>query len=83
MGWVAAYNVYWRPHAVWGWKFLGQVAANDSPEIRVEHADLGDGEFDFAVTSVSADGAESPFHSSLDPDADPFGGWYVVWVAAE
>jgi hypothetical protein len=78
---IASYYVYWRPHPGGGWCLAGQVAADSSPRLRIEHDDLGNGAFDFAVTSIDAMGNESPLHSSIDADADPFGGWYLVWEA--
>jgi hypothetical protein len=76
---IAGFYVYWRPHLTEGWCLAGQVPAGSSPRLRIEHADLGNGAFDFAVTSLDSAGNESVFHASTDMDADPFGGWYVIW----
>jgi hypothetical protein len=80
---LASYFVYWRPHLGAGWRFLARVPARDAPEVRVEHDVLGDGVFDFAVMCMDESGNVSPIHSSLDAEADPVGGWYVIWVGSD
>jgi hypothetical protein len=76
---ITGFCVYWRPHLTAGWRLVGQVPAGSSPRLRIGHADLGNGAFDFAVTCLDDSGNESAFHASTDADADPFGGWYVIW----
>ena len=69
------YNVYYRNHGDIDWIWHG-AAASDNPEYRVS---LADGEYDFAVSSVGPDDRESDLHTSLDENAYPAGGWYLIW----
>jgi hypothetical protein len=83
---IASYRIYYRRHVASdltsGWQLLAQVPAVSSPRLRVMHDDLGDGEFDFAVSTVVLSGLESRLHTSLDFSAAPVGGWHVVWIGA-
>jgi hypothetical protein len=80
---VAGYKVYVRHHGSTEWRPCGLVPAGEHPHVELLHADLRDGHFDFAVTTISQAGAESPLHSSLDAETSPFGGWYLVWTRGE
>ena len=51
--------------------------------ITIDHSDLGDGSYDFAVSSISEFGIESDLHTSLDYTAVPIGGWYILWVRSD
>jgi hypothetical protein len=75
------YNVYYRAHGTSTWTSLGTATATATPSYTVTSADLAYGVYDFAVTSVNTSGVESDMHCSLDPNADPTGGWYVDWQA--
>jgi hypothetical protein len=77
---VIRYQIYCREHGTSGWRFLGELPAASHPEYTVEHSQLGDGLFDFAVRDITKDGRASPLHTSLDSNADPVSGWYVLWV---
>jgi hypothetical protein len=76
---LSSYHVYYRVHGAALWILCSTVPATENPECILKHHDFGDGEYDFAVAAVSALGAVSPLHGSLDPTASPFGGWYVIW----
>jgi len=80
---LECYFVYWRPHLGAGWNLLAQVPAGDHPEVRIAHDDLGDGAYDLAVVGMDEGGRMSPVHSSLDAEADPFGGWYLIWAESD
>ena len=56
---VASYQIYCREHGTSYWRFLGEISATSHPEYTVEHSQLGDGLFDFAVRAVT-DGADVP-----------------------
>lgn len=75
------YNVYYSDHGQGNWNLLGSATASATPSYTVTSADLAYGVYDFAVTSVSTSNVESDMHCSLDPNADPTGGWYVDWQA--
>lgn len=75
------YNLYYRLHGESAWTLLGSEPASATPSYTVTTADLDYGTYDLAVTSVDSSGVESDMHSSLDPNADPSGGWYVDWQA--
>ncbi len=74
---VQSYNVLYRVHGGGEWKLAGQALA-ESPAVTLRREDFGNGSFDFAVTAVSAAGAESGMASSLDQSSQP--GWYLSWT---
>jgi hypothetical protein len=76
----AAYRVYYRLHGQQDWKLLKVVPVASAPEYLLHHDQVGDGSFDFAVSTVNAQGEPSTMHSSLDANAEPFGGLYVLWI---
>jgi hypothetical protein len=76
---VVSYNVYYRKHGGASWSLLQTTPATPAPEATLNRSLLGNGSFDFAVTAVNSLGESSPVHSSLDANAFPPGGWYVVW----
>lgn len=75
---VQSYRVLYRVHGAGEWVLAGEVPATDPPAYTLRHADFGNGSFDFAVTAVSAAGAESGMLSSLDQTSQP--GWYLSWT---
>lgn len=79
----SSYRVYWRTHLGGVWHLLAEVPASASPSLLVRHSDLGDGAFDFAVRAINLRNAASRFHTSLDAEADPQGGWYLIWLISE
>ena len=76
---VESYNVYYRDHGDIDWVMLGSTLAVDNPEFTVYHSALDNGEYDFAVSAVGLDDLESALHTSIDRDAYPAGGWYLIW----
>ncbi len=80
---VDSYRIYYREHGTFYWRILGEAPANENPQYTVEHEQLGDGLYDFAVRAVTVSGQVSPLHSSLDSSADPMSGWYVFWVESD
>jgi hypothetical protein len=77
---VTSYQIYYREHGTGDWHFLAEIPASPHPGYAVKHSQLGDGLFDFAVRSVVQDGRASALHTSLDNNADPISGWYVLWA---
>ncbi len=77
---VVRYQVFYRQHGLSAWQLLGEVPPSENPEFTILHDRTGDGFYDFAVRATTADGNESPLLTSLDPDAFPEGGWYLMWV---
>ena len=80
---VATYQIYCREHGTSHWRLLGEVPASRHPEFTVDHERIGNGLFDFAVRAISVAGRVSPLHTSLDSNADPISGWYVLWVGSQ
>jgi hypothetical protein len=80
---VATYQIYGREHGTSYWRLLGEVPASRHPEFTVDHERIGNGLFDFAVRAISVEGKVSPLHTSLDSNADPVSGWYVLWVGSQ
>ncbi len=77
---ITSYNVYYRNHGDTVWVWLNNIEAVVNPRYTVNH--LGNGEYDFAVSTVGTVGTvelESAFHISIDKDAYPAGGWYLIW----
>ena len=80
---VASYRVYYRVHGLGPWSLLAEVAATDTPEYTATGADLEAGKYEFAVSSVGANGMESDYHASVDSDADPPTGWFLTWSPSD
>ena len=76
---VDSYKIIFRVHGTEEWFVLNQISAVPEPEIIVNHADLGNGMFDFGVIAVDSESRESAIHISLDVTADPDTGWYLTW----
>ena len=80
---VIAYKVYYRLHGMADWTLLDLIPAVQNPGYTINYKEFGNGSYDFAVQAVSSDIRQSNLHSSLDFDADPLGGWYVIWIRFE
>ena len=78
-GSVTAYRIYYSAHGTDEWTLLDEVEAVAAPSYEIESGQIPAGEYDFAVTSVDAAGAESEKHSSLEPTEGFPNGWYVDW----
>lgn len=74
---IAQYNVYIRVHDTINWSFLDFVPDSAAPWMEIYHS--YDGKFDFAVSAVDYNGQESTKATSLDENAIPQGGWYLLW----
>lgn len=74
------YNVYYRARGSTTWTFLGEAPDIQDPWYEIWHSDIGDGYWEFAVVAVDVNGNESGYHTSLDQNANPAGGWYLLWV---
>jgi hypothetical protein len=80
---VAVYQIFFREHGTSYWVLLDEIPASPHPEYTIDHERIGDGLFDFAVRAISVEGKASALHSSLDNDADPISGWYVLWLGSQ
>jgi hypothetical protein len=76
---VVSYTIQYRAHGTSAWHTLVTIPATSQPSYTVLHSAMGNGSFDFAVSSIDSTGATSPLHTSLDPSANPSSGWYVTW----
>ena len=83
---IGAFRVYVRERGTRDWTFVSEIETTVEPTFTVSSADAFAGraeaelQFEFGVSSVTRDGEESMIHSSVDFDAQPRGGWYVVWT---
>ena len=77
---VQSYRIFFRGHGSEDWQQLAEIDAVPSPQYTVLHSRLEDGTYDFGVTAVNIEVAESDVHCSLDPTAHPDTGWYVKWM---
>ena len=76
---ILYYSVYIRVHGSSTWTFVDSILPSENPSLTVYHSDFGDGWYEFAVSASTYLGGESRLHSSIDPTARPFGGWYIKW----
>lgn len=74
------YEVFSRPRGTDRWTYLARVGPGRSPKLIVTPETLAYGTYEFAVRTVTRDGALSALHTSLDFDADPLSGWFVTWI---
>ena len=79
---VFSYNLYYRPYSTSAWFLLTEVSAEMHPVFEITNDMLNYGLYEFAVSSVSADGTESALHESTDYTANPITGWYVNWIGS-
>lgn len=75
---TGGYRLYARVRGSDEWALLADYAS--VPRFTVTPATLSYGEYDFAVSSLDADGLESDLHHSFDESASPRP-WYLVWKA--
>ena len=79
---LKSFKIYYRNHIDTEWILLEEISAEDGdlPNFIINHSDLGNGTYDFAVNAIDLNDLESQIHSSLDPTAEPATGWYLVWI---
>lgn len=77
---VTSYKIFYREHNTSKWSLLEEKTDLSDLSYRINHKDLGNGEYDFAVSAVYNNSAESNYHTSLDVTANPNTGWYVLWL---
>ena len=80
---INSYRIYYRNHGENRWKFLDEIANIGNCEYKIMNSVLDYGIYDFAVSSVNKEGAESDLHTSLDTTADPVTGWYINWIGSK
>jgi hypothetical protein len=79
---VTAWRIYSRVHGTAGWTEVDEIPADEGTRYTITRGELGEGDFDLAVSAVDTLGRESAPHSSTDTDAWPVGGWYLRWRPA-
>lgn len=77
---VTSYKIFYREHSTSKWTLLTEKTDLSELSYRINHKDIGNGEYDFAVSAVYNDSVESSYHTSLDNTADPDTGWYILWL---
>ena len=80
---VVQYNVYYRNHGSYYWRFLMETESSGNPECLITDKEIDYGRYDFAVSAVNEQGETSALHSSLDSSANPFSGWYINWIGSK
>ena len=76
---VDYFNLYYRDHNSSYWTLL-ESTESTLAEFTLSYNQIGNGSWDFGVTSVALDGAESDIHSSLDTTALSDTGRYITWT---
>jgi hypothetical protein len=74
----STFIVYVRPHGSSQWNSIAKGLASYS--LVITNGMLSYGSYEFAVSRVSAGGAESDRTTSLDTSAIPNTGWYLDWT---
>ncbi len=77
---VSSYRIYYRPHDTLAYTMIAEVPASSGTSYQLSHAAIGDGQFDFAVAAINGIGLSSDLHESVDWNAAPMGGWYIIWI---
>lgn len=77
---AASYTVFYRSHGTEAWNKLTDIVPADGFQIEVDESLLPRGEWDFGVTSSFNSGDSSAMHTSLEAEAIPSSGWYLVWI---
>lgn len=80
---IDSYRVYYRNHGDKVWILLDEIIAGDEPEYTVYYTDFGNGTYEFAVNAIGENDLESELHRSIDQDAYPEGGWYLIWEKSD
>jgi hypothetical protein len=80
---ISGFSVYIRTHGTEQWRLIGSVSASENPSIALNHADYGNGWYDFAVSVIYGTRGQSEMHSSLDATSRPLGGWFLKWDYSE
>ena len=80
---VVRYNVYYRVHGSYYWRFLMETESSGNPDCLITDNEMDYGRYDFAVSAVNEQGGTSSLHSSLDGTANPFCGWYINWIGSK
>jgi len=77
---VTSYKIFYREHNSSKWNLLTEKTDLSNLSYRIDHKDMGNGEYDFAVSAIYNNSVESNYHSSLDVTANPNTGWYILWL---
>lgn len=80
---VVRYNIYYRNHGSYYWRFLMKIESSGNPECLITDKEIDYGRYDFAVSAINEQGETSALHSSLDSSANPFSGWYINWLGSK
>ena len=77
---VDTYKLLLRVHGTQDWSLLkDNISAAGPLEYTVLHEPTLNGIWDFGVVAVDDIGEQSVVHNSMDVNADPNSGWYLVW----
>ena len=66
-----------------GWVFLGEVSAEENLNFKIYHSDVGDGLYEFAIRAIYSNELNSSLHTSKDLNANPIGGWCLLWIRSK
>ena len=76
---LEVYSLYYREKGLMMWRPLAEIVAFTDPKYTITNSVLDFGIYEFGVLAVYENGSKSGIHTSIDPEADPSTGWYVVW----
>ena len=75
---ATGFRIYSRQHGASDWQVLAENVGE--PQFTISESDLPYGTYEFAVSSLTSEGAESDLHHSYDVTADPEP-WMLEWTA--
>ena len=77
---IVSYKVFYRRYGGFSWSLIAEVEAKQRLAYTLNHDEVGDGLYEFAVSAMNEKNYMSTLHTSIDQNANPFGGWYVLWL---
>ncbi len=80
---VQYYELFYHPSKDTNWTLLkNNIPPSINPQAVVHRSEISatDSLFYFGVKYMSADGIESSIHASIDTNANPPGGWFMLWT---
>ena len=75
---ATGFRVYLRQHGASEWQVIAENVGE--AQFTISESDLPYGTYEFAVSSLTSEGAESELHHSYDETADPEP-WILEWTA--
>lgn len=77
---TARFDLYFRSFGTAEWEYLKSTDGFQT-QTMIDGSELSHGTYEFAVEQVYRSESRSGLHTSLDMNAWPPGGWYIIWQA--